>query len=75
MIFFIYIKNKKIVINKKYIILCRKINLNLLLFFCYHSNKVLYNSVITFIKLELYKKLIKYSYHNIRMGVVVWKKK
>lgn len=69
--------NKKIQIEKseKYIILCRKINLNLLLFFCYDFNKVLYNSVITFIRLELYKKLFKYSYHNIRMGVVVWKRK
>ena len=40
----------------KYTILCRKINLNLLLFFCYHFNKVLYNSVITFMKLKLYKR-------------------
>ena len=45
-----------IVINKKYIILCREINLNFLSFFCYDFNKVLYNSVITFIRLELYKK-------------------
>lgn len=45
-------------INTKYTILCRKINLNLLLFFCYHFNKVLYNSVITFKKLELYKNLL-----------------
>mgnify|MGYP000443800639 CR=1 FL=1 len=56
-------------------VICRKINLNLVLFFCYDFNKVLYNSVITFIRLELYKKLFKYSYHNIRMGVVVWKRK
>lgn len=45
------------------------------MFFCYHFNKVLYNSVITFINLELYKKLIKYSYHNIRMGVFMVEKK
>lgn len=63
------------IINTKYTIICRKINFNLLLFFCYDFNKVLYNSVITFIRLELYKKLVKYSYHNIRMGVVVWKRK
>lgn len=79
MFFYLYNNyiNKKIQIEKseKYIILCRKINLNLLLFFCYDFNKVLYNSVITFIRLELYKKLVKYSYHNIRMGVVVWKRK
>ena len=56
-------------------VICRKINLNLVLFFCYDFNKVLYNSVITFIRLELYKKLFKYSYHNVRMGVVVWKRK
>ncbi len=56
-------------------ILCRKINLNLFLFFCYDFNKVLYNSLITVIRLDLYKKLIKYSYHNIRMGVIVWKRK
>ena len=56
-------------------VICRKINLNLVLFFFYDFNKVLYNSVITFIRLELYKKLFKYSYHNIRMGVVVWKRK
>ena len=36
-------------------VICRKINLNLVLFFCYDFNKVLYNSVITFIRLELYK--------------------
>ena len=56
-------------------VICRKINLNLVLFFCYDFNKVLYNSVITFIRIELYKKIFKYSYHNIRMGLVVWKRK
>lgn len=45
------------IINAEYTIICRKINFNLLLFFCYDFNKVLYNSVIRFITL-LYKNLL-----------------
>ena len=33
-------------------ILCRKINLNLFLFFCYDFNKVLYNSIYSIFKID-----------------------